>query len=215
MPLKLFLIVTLLLGASNAFGYDSCKEMSIGITQKILVEQINADKSVSDQTVLAVINSMPSESKITAYNLISKDNAVKYWNARLKNALKNGKYNQEQREFIEKVISIQSLIQFGKIPVEQITALEDESYLIFPEDEVIQIFAGFESTSNETASSKVLNAKDGVTALSEEPVPPCNCDTMSRTKCIGCRAGPTVCYWISRGCGWIQAFPCNGKCPGL
>ena len=43
--------------------------------------------------------------------------------------------------------------------------------------------------------------------------PPCDCRTDSMFACTGCRLKGQNCYWMNRGCGFMDAYSCNGKCP--
>lgn len=134
----------LLLAISPKNSAQEPNEYALTDSENRLINQINADQSLSDDKVLDSIYSLRHEVELQGYLMLTESNVIKYWRARLSSEMKNPATNEMQRLFLKKVQSKLKDIHTGKLTEDEIKKIESETYELFSEEDAIRIFTGFD-----------------------------------------------------------------------
>ena len=128
-----------------------------------------------------------------------------FWHRKLSDELAKKSYSDAQHLFIIESLEFLKKIDENELGSSEIqgalTDFELRAISLFGQDEAFRLFYTL-SDSNPSETSALMSEK-----------PPCDCDTSSYNRCLGCAQG--YCYWTLRGCGFLKMSACNGICPSI
>ena len=176
--------------------------------QKI-ADELNANTGKNQMTLMHTLNSFQTATEKRVFIAsLTADNQVSLWRGKLQRALKKQTLSASQRDFIDRLATLVPEIFTESEPspdfLPKLQLLEIEAVELFGLEQAKVLF---------TVRGRRNSAPVDSLSANYDIRPPCDCRTDSMFACTGCRLKGQNCYWMNRGCGFMDAYSCNGKCP--
>lgn len=212
--MKKVILLLLIILSSHVHAFELCKEPELNKNSQLILESLNTVSSEKSGILTSVvIKNMTTDEADILFSKLSNQHKYEFWKFKLSDRLTDQKLSEPQKLFIEQSINLYKDFINEKIGepeiVDKLQEFELSAIDLFGKEEAYSLFF----TLTESVNS--VKAESSDYAILEIGRPACDCDISSYFRCQGCTYKGQNCYWVSRGCGFLRAGPCNGKCPFL